>query len=57
MEEDESNDWIGILSRGNLIRPTDEFLNVAYKLENIFQIYNGQYFKKKSNILKDIYEQ
>lgn len=48
--------WIDELSEGGLYRPGEEFLKTIYKLETIFNKYNGIGLKSKTNYIEGLLE-
>lgn len=49
-------DYISILSRGGLLYPSDQLLEVAYVMESEFNIFHGNSLKKEKFIFKTVAE-
>lgn len=51
-----SPDWIEFLSRGNLIHPSDEMIELARLVEIEFQKFHKNFFSKEANIFNKLLE-
>ena len=49
-----TSDWIQFISKGQLIQPSPEFLQIAKAMETLFLAYHGPEIKKEPKIIQNI---